>query len=90
LSGFAIESAATHAAYPTWQGCQMVCFQTKNPTLGKFWRALDWKNGYIFEISGIFYRRLGYFKTIWYILCSFDTFFLFWYYGREKSGNPAT
>jgi hypothetical protein len=21
------------------QGCQMVCFQTKNPKLGKFWRA---------------------------------------------------
>jgi hypothetical protein len=20
------------------QGCQMVCFQTKNPNLGKFWR----------------------------------------------------
>jgi hypothetical protein len=26
-----------------WQGCQMVYFQTKNPNLGKFWRALDWK-----------------------------------------------
>jgi hypothetical protein len=51
---------------------------------------IDWKNGYIFEISGIFYRRLGYFMTIWYILCSFVTFFPFWYYGREKSGNPAT
>jgi hypothetical protein len=23
------------------QGCQMVCFQTKNPNLGKFWRALE-------------------------------------------------
>jgi hypothetical protein len=23
-------------------GCQMVCFQTKNPNLGKFWRALEW------------------------------------------------
>jgi hypothetical protein len=23
--------------------CQMVSFQTKNPTLGKFGRALDWK-----------------------------------------------
>jgi hypothetical protein len=22
------------------QGCQMVCFQTMNPNLGKFWRAL--------------------------------------------------
>jgi hypothetical protein len=25
------------------QGCQMVYFQTENPNLGKFWRALDWK-----------------------------------------------
>jgi hypothetical protein len=23
------------------QGCQMVCFQTKNPNLGKFWRASE-------------------------------------------------
>jgi hypothetical protein len=25
------------------QGCQMVYFQTKNPNLGKFWMALEWK-----------------------------------------------
>jgi hypothetical protein len=25
------------------QGCQMVSFQTKNPNLVKFWRALEWK-----------------------------------------------
>jgi hypothetical protein len=25
------------------QGCQMVCIQTKNPNLGKFWRVLQWK-----------------------------------------------
>jgi hypothetical protein len=25
------------------QGCQMVCFQTENPKLGKFWRVLQWK-----------------------------------------------
>jgi hypothetical protein len=23
------------------QGCQMVCFQTKNPNIGKIWRALE-------------------------------------------------
>jgi hypothetical protein len=23
------------------QGCQMVCFQTKNPNFGKIWRALE-------------------------------------------------
>jgi hypothetical protein len=26
-----------------YQGCQMVYFQTKNPNLGKFWRALELK-----------------------------------------------
>jgi hypothetical protein len=30
-------------SYVTLQGCQMVCFQTQNPNLGKFWRALEWK-----------------------------------------------
>jgi ferredoxin-like protein FixX len=25
------------------QGCKMVCFQTKNTNLGKFWSALEWK-----------------------------------------------
>jgi hypothetical protein len=41
------------------QGCQMVCFQTKNLNLGKFWRALDWK-------------MLIYFMAIWNILRTFD------------------
>jgi hypothetical protein len=40
------------------QGCQMVCFQTKNPNLGKFWRALDWK-------------ILAHFMFIWYIISGF-------------------
>jgi hypothetical protein len=34
--------------------------------------------------------RLGYFMTILYILCSFGTFFPFWYrVPRKKTGNPA-
>jgi hypothetical protein len=37
-------------------------FKPKNPNLGKFWRALDWK-------------MLIYFTAIWYILCSFGIFF---------------
>jgi hypothetical protein len=41
------------------QGCQMVYFQTQNPNLGKFLRALDWKN------VDIFYGHLEYFKDIW-------------------------
>jgi hypothetical protein len=39
-------------------GCQIFGFQTKNPNLGKFWRALDWK-------------ILIYFMAIWNILRTF-------------------
>jgi hypothetical protein len=47
---------------PKAQGCQMVCFQTKNPNLGKFWRALEWK-------------MLVYFMVIWNILLPFGIFY---------------
>jgi hypothetical protein len=40
----------------------MVYFQTKNPNLGKFWRALHWK-------------RLVYFMAIWNILRTFGIFY---------------
>jgi hypothetical protein len=36
-------SKALNPRHGTKQGCQMVYFQTKNPNLGKFWSALDWK-----------------------------------------------
>jgi hypothetical protein len=44
------------------QGCQMVCFQTKNPKLGKFWRALEFK-------------KLVYSMVIWSILRPFGIFY---------------
>jgi hypothetical protein len=44
------------------QGCQMVCFQTKNPNFGKFWMALEWKT-------------IVYFMVIWNILRSFGIFY---------------
>jgi hypothetical protein len=68
------------------QGCQMVCFQTKNPNLGKFWRAFDWKMFYTYILwpLGISYWDLGYFMTNWYILYSFGTFFRFWYHVPRK------
>jgi hypothetical protein len=44
------------------QGCQMVFFQTKNPNVGKFWRALDWKT-------------LVYFMVIWNSLRPFGIFY---------------
>jgi hypothetical protein len=64
----------------------MVCFQTKNPNLGKFGKALEWK-------------MLVYFIVIWNILLSFGIFYchlviwcIFPPFGilcQEKSGNPA-
>jgi hypothetical protein len=32
------------------QGCQMVCFRTKDTNLGKFWRALELKTQVDFMI----------------------------------------
>jgi hypothetical protein len=60
------------------RGCQMVYFQTQSPKwlnfggpqIGKFW--------YILWTFGIVFGHLGYFMTIWYMLCSFGTFFPFW------------
>jgi hypothetical protein len=56
------------------QGCQMVCFQTKIPNLGKFWKVLQWKRlVYFMDIwsillsFSIFYEHLVYFVEIWYI-----------------------
>jgi hypothetical protein len=61
----------------------MVCFQTKNPYLGKVWRTLEWKT-------------LVYFMVIWYILWPYGNVVVIWYifprFGKlcqEKSGNPA-
>jgi hypothetical protein len=70
------------------QGCQMVCFQNKNPNLGQFRRALDWKMIVYFWPLEIFYGDLRCFMTIWYILYSFGTFFGIMY--QEKSGYPVS
>jgi hypothetical protein len=70
------------------QGCQMVCFQTKNPNLGKIFRASDWKMlKYFMAIWNILWI-FGIFVTIRYILCSFGTFFLFWYHAPRKIWQP--
>jgi hypothetical protein len=59
------------------QGCQMVCFQTKIPKLGKKFQSLRLENVDIFSGHfGIFYEYLGYFMTIRYISCSFGSIFL--------------
>jgi hypothetical protein len=57
---------------PLEQGCQMVCFPTKNPNLGKIFSVSDWKmliylvaNLWTFEI---FNDHLAHGVFIWYIL----------------------
>jgi hypothetical protein len=72
------------------QGCQIVSFQTKNPNLGKFWRALERKKLiYILGPFGIFNEYLGYFRNIWYSLSSFGIFFWFWYQVPRKIWQPC-
>jgi hypothetical protein len=65
------------------QGCQMVCFQTKNPNLGKFWRVLQWKMlvyilcpfGLFYSHWKYFYSHLVYFVVIWYIFPRFGVLY---------------
>jgi hypothetical protein len=66
----------------------MVYFQTRNPNLGKFCRALEWKN------VGIFFGHLEYITAIWYILWPFGNLVAIWFivprFGilcQEISGN---
>jgi hypothetical protein len=66
----------------------MVCFQTKNLKLGKFWWALLWKIlVYFMTIWSIlrpleiFYGHLVYFVVFWYIFPRFGIL------DQEKSGN---
>jgi hypothetical protein len=69
----------------------MAYFQTKNPNLGKFWRSLELKR------FALFYGRLEYLATIWYILWSFGYYLeAIWYifprfgiFCKERSGNPV-
>jgi hypothetical protein len=68
----------------------MVSFQTKNPHLGTFWRALDWEMLIYFmaiwnilPTFGIFYAHLVYFVFIWYFFNGFGIML------PKKSGNPV-
>jgi hypothetical protein len=56
-SGFSLD-----VCMPSNQGCQMVCFQTQNPNLGKFWRFLHW-------------QMLVYFMDTWSMLRCFVIFY---------------
>jgi hypothetical protein len=67
----------------------MVCFQTKNPNLGKNCQGLGLEN------VKIFYGHLEYFINSWDILRLFGTFcvhlvrlFQFWYHAPRKIWQP--
>jgi hypothetical protein len=69
----------------------MVCFQTKNANLGKFWRVLQWMLLVCFmaiwsilQPFGIFCGNLEHFMIIWYIFPRFGMLH------QEKSGNPGS
>jgi hypothetical protein len=68
----------------------MVSFQTKNPSLGKFWRAWDSKMLIYFMATlnilrqfGKFYDHLVHSVLIWYIFSSLGIML------QEESGNPG-
>jgi hypothetical protein len=69
----------------------MVCFQTKNPNLGKFWRVFAMEDG------GIFYALLAQFTVFCYFLWTFGIVhgdlvhfpLLVHILYKEKSGNPV-
>jgi hypothetical protein len=72
------------------QGCQMVYFKTKNPNLGIFWRALEWKMWYIIRPFGIIYDHLVYviFGRLVQFVIIWQTYFPFWYVWNKN--NLAT
>jgi hypothetical protein len=73
------------------QGCQMAYLQTKNPSLGKFWRALEremcvyfWPFGIVYiRTLDILYGSLVLLVVIWYVFSRFGVLH------QAKSGNPA-
>jgi hypothetical protein len=70
------------------QGWQMVCFQTKHPNLGKFWRVLLWKILVYFMTIWSILRPLEIFMAFGYILLEFGIFFPFWNFGPRKIWQP--
>jgi hypothetical protein len=73
------------------QGYQMVCFQTKSPNLGKFWRALECKTLVYSKTLWNILRPFSIFHGHWVILWQFGIFplVLVHYIKEENSGNPV-
>jgi hypothetical protein len=76
---------------PAEQGCQLVYFQTKNPNLGKFWRALEWKISVYFVVISNILRLFGIFYGHLVMLLYVHSY-IFHRFGilcQDKSGIPA-
>jgi hypothetical protein len=62
----------------------MVCFQTKNPNLGKFCWVLQWKM-LVHLVHLVHFTVFWlYFMDIWYSSWKFGIFIPFWYFVRRK------
>jgi hypothetical protein len=76
---YGLETRAELPRYSVLQGCQMVYFLTKNPNLGNFWRALNWK-------------RSIYCMAIWNLILAicilYGIFSPFWYIESRKIWQP--
>jgi hypothetical protein len=68
----------------------MVCFQTKNPNLGKFWRALEWKMLLYFMIIWNILWPFGMmYGSLVYVVCGHLVYFcLFGMFGPRKIWQP--
>jgi hypothetical protein len=68
----------------------MVCFQTKNPNLGQFWRVLKWRILEHFRTILSILRPLEIFYGQFVYICGHLVYFpRFGILYQEKSGNPA-
>jgi hypothetical protein len=68
----------------------MVYFQTKNPNLGKFWRALKWKR--LLNSLAIWNILLPFITILWPFGNLVAIWYIFQRFGllcQEKSGNPV-
>jgi hypothetical protein len=75
---------------PCKQCCQMVYFQTKNPNVDTFWRALECKMLLHFMIIWNIVWPFCKFMAVWCTSWPFGIFFtILVRLDQEKSGNPA-
>jgi hypothetical protein len=71
------------------QGGQMVCIQTKNPNLGKFWSVLQWKMLVFMDTWSIFTVFCYILWTLGIVRGNLVYFSRFGILYQAKSGNPG-